>query len=81
MKTLVIEREALRHNIGVIKERAGQAVVYAGLTGDGPGAGLGGRGRGRRAGGAGRGGGGGAAGPAGPAWGARARAAWTWRTR
>lgn len=40
MKTLVIEREALRHNIGVIKERAGQAVIYAVLTGDGHGAGL-----------------------------------------
>ena len=40
MKTLVIEREALRHNIGVIKERAGQAVIYAVLTGDGQGAGL-----------------------------------------
>ena len=40
MKTLVIEREALRANIGVIKERAGQAVIYAVLTGDGQGAGL-----------------------------------------
>ena len=40
MKTLVMEREALRHNIGVIKERAGQAVIYAVLTGDGHGAGL-----------------------------------------
>ncbi len=40
MKTLVIEREAVRHNIGVIKERAGQAVIYAVLTGDGHGAGL-----------------------------------------
>ena len=40
MNTLVIEREALRHNIGVIKERAGQSVIYAVLTGDGHGAGL-----------------------------------------
>ena len=40
MKTLVIEREALKRNIGVIKERAGEAVIYAVLTGDGQGAGL-----------------------------------------
>ena len=35
MKTLVIEREAVKNNIGVIKERAGEAVIYAVLTGDG----------------------------------------------
>lgn len=40
MKTLVIEREAVKNNIGVIKERAGEAVIYAVLTGDGQGAGL-----------------------------------------
>lgn len=40
MKTLVIEREALKRNIGVVKERAGQAVIYAVLTGDGQGAGI-----------------------------------------
>ena len=42
MKTLVIEREAVKNNIGVIKERAGEAVIYAVLTGDGQGAGAGG---------------------------------------
>ena len=40
MKTLVIEREAVKNNIGVIKERAGEAVIYAVLTGDGQGSGL-----------------------------------------
>ena len=40
MKTLVIEQEGLKNNIRVIKERAGEAVIYAVLTGDGPGAGL-----------------------------------------
>ena len=40
MKTLVIEREAVKNNIGVIKERAGEAVIYAVLTGNGQGAGL-----------------------------------------
>ena len=40
MKTLVIERDALKNNIGVVKERAGRAVIYGVLTGDGQGAGL-----------------------------------------
>ena len=40
MKTLVIERDALKNNIRVVKERAGQAVIYGVLTGDGQGAGL-----------------------------------------
>lgn len=40
MKRLIIEREALRNNIAVIKERAGSAAIYAVLTGDGFGAGL-----------------------------------------
>ena len=40
MKTLVIERDALKHNISVVKERAGEAVIYGVLTGDGQGAGL-----------------------------------------
>lgn len=40
MKTLVIEREAVRRNAAVVKERAGSAVIYAVLTGDGQGAGL-----------------------------------------
>ena len=39
MKTLAIEREAVKNNIGVIKERAGEAVIYAVPTGDGGGAG------------------------------------------
>jgi len=51
MKTLVIEREAVKNNIGVIKERAGEAVIYAVLTGDGQGAGLVELARGLRAGG------------------------------
>ena len=40
MKTLVIERDGLKHNISVVKERAGEAVIYGVLTGDGQGAGL-----------------------------------------
>ena len=40
MKTLVIERETVRRNAAVVKERAGSAVIYAVLTGDGQGAGL-----------------------------------------
>lgn len=40
MKALVIERDALRHNIAQIKDRAGSAAIYAVLTGDAHGAGL-----------------------------------------
>ena len=40
MKTLVIERDALKNNISVVKERAGGAVIYGVVTGDGQGAGL-----------------------------------------
>ena len=40
MKTLVIEREAVRRNAAVIKEKAGSAAIYAVLTGDACGAGL-----------------------------------------
>ena len=40
MKRLVIEREALKNNIAVIKDRAGGACIYAVLTGDGFGAGI-----------------------------------------
>ena len=40
MKTLVIEREGLKNNISVVKERAGGAVIYGVVTGDGQGAGL-----------------------------------------
>ena len=40
MKTLVIEREDIRRNAAVIKEKAGSAAVYAVLTGDGHGAGT-----------------------------------------
>ena len=40
MKALVIERETVRHNAQVIKERAGSAAIYAVLTGDAHGAGL-----------------------------------------
>ena len=40
MKTLVIEKQAIKQNVAVIKERAGSAVIYAALTGDAYGAGL-----------------------------------------
>ena len=40
MKTLVIEKEAVRRNAAVIKEKAGSAAIYAVLTGDACGAGL-----------------------------------------
>ena len=40
MKALVIEKQAVLNNIAVVRERAGQAVIYAVLSGDGQGAGL-----------------------------------------
>ena len=40
MRTLVIEQQALNHNLNVIQERAGKAAVYGVLNGDGGGAGL-----------------------------------------
>lgn len=40
VKTLVLERQALKNNIAVVKERAGSAAVYAVLTGDAGGAGI-----------------------------------------
>ena len=40
MKKLVIEREAVKNNITVVKDRAGSACIYAVLTGDGFGAGI-----------------------------------------
>ena len=40
MKALVLEREAIRRNAAVIKEKAGAAAIYAVLTGDAHGAGL-----------------------------------------
>ena len=40
VKTLVIEKEAIRRNAAVIKEKAGSAAIYAVLTGDACGAGL-----------------------------------------
>lgn len=40
MKTLVIEKQAVKQNLSVIKERAGSAAIYAVLTGDAYGAGL-----------------------------------------
>lgn len=40
MKILVIERDALKNNIAVVKERAEGSVIYGVLTGDGQGAGL-----------------------------------------
>lgn len=40
MKQLVFERAALKHNIAMIQERAGDAAIFAVLAGDGYGAGL-----------------------------------------
>ena len=40
MRKLVIETSALKHNLSVIKERAGGAVVYGVLSGNGHGAGV-----------------------------------------
>ena len=40
MKRLVLENEAIKKNLAVIKDRAGSAAIYAVLTGDGFGAGL-----------------------------------------
>ena len=40
MRKLVIERAAVKHNLSVIKDRAGGAVIYGVLTGDGGGAGV-----------------------------------------
>lgn len=40
MRTLVIEQQALNHNLKVIQERAKDAVVYGVVQGDGGGAGL-----------------------------------------
>ncbi len=40
MKTLIIERQAVKQNIAVVKARAGRAAIYAALTGDAGGAGL-----------------------------------------
>ena len=40
MKRLVLEKEAMKKNLAVIKDRAGAAAIYAVLTGDGFGAGL-----------------------------------------
>lgn len=40
MKALVIEKEAIRNNIAVVRARAGSAAIYAVLSGDGQGLGL-----------------------------------------
>ncbi len=40
MKTLVIEKKAVKQNLAVIKERAGSAAIYGVLAGDAYGAGL-----------------------------------------
>ena len=40
MKALIIERQAVKQNIAVVKARAGSAAIYAALTGDAGGAGL-----------------------------------------
>lgn len=40
MKTLIIEKDLVRKNAALIKEKAGSAIIYAVLTGDAHGAGL-----------------------------------------
>ena len=40
MRTLVIEKAAVKHNLTIIKDRAAGAVIYGVLTGDGGGAGA-----------------------------------------
>ena len=40
MKTLVLDRQSLKNNISVIREKAGPAAIYAVLTGDGFGTGA-----------------------------------------
>ena len=40
MRTLVVDKSALKNNISVVKRRAGKALIYAVLTGDGYGAGT-----------------------------------------
>ena len=40
MKTLVLEKKALKHNLAVVREKAGPAAIYGVLTGDGGGAGT-----------------------------------------
>lgn len=40
MKTLILEKEALKRNAAVVRERVGEAAIYAVLTGDGHGAGA-----------------------------------------
>ena len=40
MKRLIIEREVLKNNVAVVKDRAAGAYIYAVLTGDGFGAGI-----------------------------------------
>ena len=34
MKALIIERQAVKQNIAVVKARAGSAAIYAALTGE-----------------------------------------------
>lgn len=45
MRTLVIEKAAVKHNLTIIKERADGAAIYGVLTGDGGGAGTAGMAR------------------------------------
>ena len=40
MRTLVMEKAAIKHNLAVIKEKAGSAAIYGVLTGDGGGTGI-----------------------------------------
>ena len=40
MKALVIEKQAIRNNISVVREKVGSSFIYAVLSGDGQGAGL-----------------------------------------
>ncbi len=40
MRKLVIDRSSIKHNLSIIKDRAGNAAIYGALTGDGGGAGI-----------------------------------------
>ena len=40
MKTMVLDRQSLKNNISVIREKAGPAAIFAVLTGDGFGTGA-----------------------------------------
>lgn len=40
MKTLVFEQSAIKHNLSIVRQKAGKSVIYGVLTGDGHGTGV-----------------------------------------